>query len=84
MWVIPEGFRTSTRVVTSKVRQPVEVAASAKSGTALESARPTHVVAVCRRNSRLFIRSSSIVIHVQWIGWRVETAAGRFRRDEFK
>src|SRR5512133_3885583 len=56
MWVTPAGFRTSTRVVTSKLRQPVE-AVSAKSEADFVTARPAQTAPLDCRKCRRFINS---------------------------
>src|ERR1700722_7363648 len=55
MRVIPESFRTSTRVVTSKVRQSLDVGSCANSRTAFGSARLADAMLVERRKSRRFM-----------------------------
>jgi hypothetical protein len=54
--VIPAEFSTSTRVVTSKVRQPLGATAFANKDRGFEIARPADAAAADRRKSRRFMK----------------------------
>src|SRR5690348_8910747 len=56
-FVVPEGLRTSTRVITSNVRQLAAFAPFASKDPVPANARPTEVVAVDRRKLRRFIEA---------------------------
>src|SRR5208337_2924857 len=53
--VVPEDFRTSTRVVTSNVRQLPDVAPCANRRPVFGNARPADTTPADRRKSRRFI-----------------------------
>jgi hypothetical protein len=53
--VCPDGFKTSTRVVTSKVRQPPRPASSANANFDFGSARVAETTPLSRRKSRRFM-----------------------------
>jgi hypothetical protein len=53
--VVPEGFKTSTRVVTSKVRQPVGATSMAKSESAFSKGRLADTIPADQRKSRRFM-----------------------------
>src|ERR1700721_1905827 len=55
MRVVPEGLRTSARVVTSKVRQWSTVVSAAKTRPAFANARLAETIPVDRKKSRRFI-----------------------------
>ena len=55
MRAVPEVLRTSTRVVTSKVRQWSTVVSVAKTRPAFANARPAETIPVDRKKSRRFI-----------------------------
>src|SRR5271154_6003781 len=55
MRVVPEGFKTSTRVVTSNVRQPVGATSMAKSERACSNGRPADTIPADQRKSRRFM-----------------------------
>ncbi len=52
MRVIPEGFKTSTRVLTSKVRHPSSSKSTANKVRAFGNAKPAETMPVVRRKSR--------------------------------
>src|ERR1700730_721737 len=55
MRVVPEFFSTSTRAVTSNVRQRPDVVPSASSRPVLGNARPTDAIPAEHRKSRRFM-----------------------------
>src|SRR5580658_1786066 len=55
MRVVPEGFKTSTRVVTSNVRQPLGVTSMAKSESARSNGRLADTIPADQRKSRRFM-----------------------------
>src|ERR1700676_3707078 len=68
MRVVPEDFRTSTRVVTSKVRQLSGPGASANRRPVFENAKLADRALAVRRKSRRFISFTS-VIHLGHSPW---------------
>src|SRR5271155_4600484 len=55
MRVVPEGFKTSTRVVTSNVRQPLGATSMAKSESGFSNGRPADTIPADQRKSRRFM-----------------------------